>query len=49
MCTKEGCKAEALQKGMCTAHYHQDYRKRIKAFDSNEFWEFVKKELRING
>jgi len=50
-CIQALCIKEAAQSQLCKAHYAKMYRKRKKDLaeniDYNDFWEFVKKELKI--
>jgi hypothetical protein len=47
MCATEGCDKEVKRKGFCEPHYYKAFRKANKEFDTNDFWLFVKKELKI--
>jgi hypothetical protein len=46
-CSAEGCEKENKRKGFCEAHYYKEFRKAVKEFDVDEYWLFVKKELKI--
>lgn len=47
-CAYEDCFRLAHTSGVCQDHYLEEYR--IEAtYDVDDFWEFVKKELRIRG
>lgn len=47
MCNHEGCEKSIIRKGFCNKHYYAYYRKNSREFDVNDFWEFVKAELRL--
>ncbi len=51
-CAEPICMKPAKQKGLCASHYYKAYRKQQKEFeesiDVNDFWLFVKKELKID-
>jgi len=47
-CAYEDCDKLEQQAGVCLLHYWEEYRSEDK-FDADELWEFVKKELKING
>lgn len=49
MCAYQGCSEKENRKGMCERHYYVTYRKNVKNFDVNDFWNFVKKELRLEN
>lgn len=46
-CAYDGCNRQEQQAGVCMNHYWEEYNIDAK-YDINDFWEFVKKELRIN-
>lgn len=47
-CAYDGCSKQEQQAGVCLIHYWEEYRAEAK-FSGEDFWEFVKKELRIDG
>jgi hypothetical protein len=47
MCKHEDCSKAESKKGFCEAHYYQWYRLQSKEIDTDDFWEFVKKQLRL--
>ena len=47
MCSETNCPNPIKQGGLCNAHYHKWYRGYKNTFDTNDFWEFVKKELKL--
>lgn len=49
VCSIKGCELPLKQSGLCVSHYHREYRAKAKAFDSKDFWEFVRKELNLNA
>jgi len=46
-CSNKLCMKRTYSKGLCITHYHQFYRKTKVEFDTNDYWEFVKKEMKI--
>ena len=55
ICTKENCNSKVKARGLCQYHYHKflyptnadrGINKKIE-IDYDDFWEFVKKELRV--
>jgi hypothetical protein len=47
-CAYEDCPRQEHTAGVCQDHYLEEYR--IEAtYDVDDFWNFVKKELRIRG
>jgi len=50
-CSEPTCMKQIKQRGLCASHYYKVYRKEQKQFeeqlDVNDFWLFVKKELKI--
>lgn len=47
-CIEEGCQKPSRARGMCHAHYSNFLRGAdVEIEDYNDFWEFVKKELKI--
>lgn len=47
-CAYEACSKQEQQAGVCMDHYWQEYN--VEAtWDIEDFWQFVKKELRIRA
>lgn len=47
-CSVEDCKKPSRSRGMCMGHYEKQLRiEAEEEIDYDDFWEFVKKELRI--
>ena len=45
-CAYEDCNRLEQQAGVCMTHYWEEYKIDL-TYDVDDFWEFVKKELRI--
>jgi hypothetical protein len=47
-CSIEACAKPSRSRGMCLSHYEKALRAEAKEeIDYDDFWEFVKKQLRI--
>lgn len=46
-CQEDDCQSQARALQMCWKHYKQFRKFEESIIDYNDFWEFVKKELRI--
>lgn len=47
ICSFNGCGKESKRKSLCESHYYKEFRRAVKEFDVDEYWLFVKKELKI--
>lgn len=47
-CAYADCDRQEQQAGVCMDHYWEEYKIDLK-YDVDDFWEFVKKEMRIRG
>jgi hypothetical protein len=46
-CSVEGCDKENKRKDLCESHYYKMFRKIAKEFNVDDYWLFIKKELKI--
>ena len=48
-CIEPGCPKAGRARQMCTSHYEKFLRETENIEDYNDFWEFVKKEMKIEA
>jgi hypothetical protein len=46
-CKTKDCTRESRAHGLCLWHYNKERRKNIRIDDVEDFWTFVKEELKI--
>jgi hypothetical protein len=48
LCSNPDCKKPSRSRGMCTSHYEKQLRMQSQEeINYDDFWEFVKKQLKI--
>jgi len=47
ICSFDGCVKVSKRKDLCESHYYKKFRQIAKEFNVDDYWLFVKKELKI--